>query len=80
MTTVEKRKDEARSASVSPIAVQKYLKGVSYPASRDDLLKAANGNGAADDVVGFLSAVPDIVFRSPKEIMRHFSGRERAAS
>lgn len=80
MTTFQKRQNETRSASVSPIAVQKYLKGVRYPASRDDLLKAAHGNGAADDVVGFLNNVPDVTFRSPKEIMRHFNGRMQAAS
>lgn len=37
-------------AKINPIQMQKYLKGVHYPASGDDLIKAADANDAPDDV------------------------------
>ncbi len=37
--------------------VQRYLSGVDYPASGDDLAKAAQGNGAPDDLVEVLRGV-----------------------
>jgi hypothetical protein len=36
---------------VNPIELQKYLKGVDYPASRDELVQAAESNGAPDEIV-----------------------------
>jgi hypothetical protein len=36
---------------VNPIELQKHLKGVDYPASKDDLIAAAESNGAPDEVV-----------------------------
>ena len=36
------------------IELQKYLGGVDYPASKDDLVRVARSNGAPDDVAGAL--------------------------
>ena len=41
---------------LNPIDVQRHLKGVSYPASRDDLVSAARDNGASDEIVSALEA------------------------
>jgi len=35
----------------NPIEVQKHLKGVSYPASKEDLASAAESNGAPKELV-----------------------------
>jgi hypothetical protein len=39
----------------SPAAVERYLKGIHYPASKDELLKQAKGNGAPEDVMNVLN-------------------------
>jgi Protein of unknown function (DUF2795) len=39
---------------VNPIELQKYLKGVEYPASRDDLVNVAQSNGAPSEIVAAL--------------------------
>ena len=39
---------------LDPIEVQKHLKGVSYPASGEDLAEAADGNGAPEEIVDAL--------------------------
>ena len=57
----------------SPIELQKYLAGVDYPATRDDLLDCAEENDAPDDVVAILEELPDdLEFASPADVMRHF--------
>ncbi|MET7454341.1 DUF2795 domain-containing protein [Streptomyces sp. NPDC005574] len=38
-------------ADISPIDLQKALKGAAYPSSRDDLVSLARDNGADDKVV-----------------------------
>ena len=54
---------------LNPIDVQKNLKGVSYPASRDDLVQAAEENGAGDDLVETLRQLSENSFESPADVM-----------
>lgn len=53
---------------VNPIELQKYLKGVDYPASKQELLDKAGENGAGADVTDALSALPDGSYGNPVEV------------
>ena len=55
---------------MNPIDVQKNLKGVSYPASRDDLVAAAEENGGDTDLVEQLQGLDEGEFESPAEVMK----------
>ena len=55
-------------AHVNPIQVQKYLKGVDYPAKKDDLLAQAQSLGADDNVRQTLERLPDEEFQTPAEV------------
>lgn len=57
---------------VNPIEVQKYLKGVDYPASRDDLVSAAEGNGAPGDLVESIRSLSRDEFDGPDDVMEAF--------
>ncbi len=46
-------------ADVNPIQVQKSLRGVDYPASKDELVKRAKEEGASDDVRETRERLPD---------------------
>ncbi len=35
----------------SPVAVEKYLKGIDFPAEKNDLINHAKGNKAPEDVL-----------------------------
>jgi Protein of unknown function (DUF2795) len=59
---------------VSPIDVQKHLKGISYPASREELVSTAESNGAPDEVVSQLREASRDSFDGPAEVM-HALGR-----
>ncbi len=56
------------SGNANPIEVQKYLKGVNYPCSRDELLDTARDKGADQNVLQTLEQLPDQQFASPREV------------
>ncbi len=68
-----KRDDAAGSGRrISPISLQKHLKGTNYPASKDDLVQRARSNSAPDDVVEMIRHLPANQYDSPAEVMRAF--------
>ena len=58
---------------VNPIELQKHLKGVDYPASRDDLVAAAEANGAPDDLVSALRSANQESFDGPTAVQSALS-------
>jgi hypothetical protein len=55
-------------ANVNPVQVQKYLKGVNYPASKNDLLKQADDQGGDKDVRATLEKLPDKTYQTPVDV------------
>jgi hypothetical protein len=56
-------------AKVNPIQLQKHLKGVSYPATKQDILAKAEQNGTMDDNVrDVLNALPDRKYDKPTDV------------
>jgi len=62
----------AKKGSISAADLQKYLKGVSYPATKDDLISAAQSNEAPDDIMNTLRSLPDKSFGGPQEVEMAF--------
>ncbi len=56
-------------AQMNPIQVQKHLKGMSYPASKDDLLSTAEGNGADEELMEQLRGMKRNEFSGPDDVM-----------
>ncbi|MCP2257086.1 Protein of unknown function (DUF2795) [Streptoalloteichus tenebrarius] len=54
--------------AVNPIQVQKFLKGIDYPATKDEVVKAAQSQGADDNVLDTLRNLPRDNFNSPNDI------------
>ncbi|NJO77199.1 MAG: DUF2795 domain-containing protein [Cyanobacteria bacterium RM1_2_2] len=56
-------------ATVNPIDLQKHLKGMNYPASKQDLVEHAKSNGADDKMLDMLEQLPDDEeFQTPTEV------------
>lgn len=53
---------------VNPIQVQKFLKGVDYPCSKDELVHKAEEEGADQNVVQTLQHMPMEKFNSPNDV------------
>jgi hypothetical protein len=50
--------------------VVEYLTNVDFPASRDALVQAAEQDGAPEDVVKALRAMPPVDYGNKDEVMR----------
>jgi hypothetical protein len=55
---------------MNPIDLQKHLKGVSYPASAEDLAGAAESNGAPKEMVEALRGMGGGELSGPDEVMK----------
>ena len=55
-------------AKLNPIELQKALKGVDYPAKKSDLVKAAETNGASEEIRSALDNLPDQSFETPADV------------
>lgn len=51
-----------------PIQVQKVLGGIDYPASKDEIVSAAQESGADDRVLEALNAIPDREYDGPTAV------------
>jgi hypothetical protein len=55
-------------ASVNPIQVQKFLGGIDYPASKQELIQKAQQEGASQDVISTLERMPGDRYNSPNDV------------
>ena len=55
-------------AYANPAEVERYLKGVNYPAKKEELIKHAQQQGANQDVIEVLKEMRDQNFNSPVEV------------
>lgn len=56
----------------SPANVQKYLKGVDYPAKKNDLVKKAENNQAPDDILEMIRSFPNQEYNGPQDVMKAY--------
>lgn len=54
----------------NPIQVEKYLKGIDYPASKSELIDKAEREGADSRVLSTLERLPDKKFDKPTEVSK----------
>lgn len=56
----------------SPANVTTYLKGIDYPAGKDQLVKHAQQNGADSEVVDVLKGMPDQKYENMADVMKGY--------
>ncbi|HLZ23945.1 MAG TPA: DUF2795 domain-containing protein [Ktedonobacterales bacterium] len=66
---------ESSGKRISPVQMQKHLKGTSYPASKDDLVRQAQTNHASNEMVEQIRALPAESFGGPKDVMKALGRR-----
>ncbi len=57
-------------AKTNPIQLQKHLKGVDYPASKQDLISHAEQQGADDKALSVLQQLPDEEYETPADVSK----------
>jgi hypothetical protein len=58
--------------SESSTNISQHLKGIGFPASKDDLIQKAKENHAGSDVLGKIKAMPNNEFRTMADVMKDF--------
>lgn len=56
----------------SPVGVAKYLKGIDFPAGRDDLVEHARKNHAEKAILEVLEKMPDEEYDSMADVMKGY--------
>ena len=62
--------------NVSPAAIEKHLKGIDYPASKDDLVQHARGQDAPHEVLDVLEQMPQKQYGSPADVSKGVGAAE----
>ena len=63
-------------ATHSPIGIQKALKGASYPAKKQALVKTAQANGADDSTLKTVRDMPDDEYDTPAAVSKAVSNEK----
>ena len=62
----------------SPAIVTDHLKGMDFPASKEDLLAKARDTGAGQDVLEVLESFPDKDFDSMADVIKAYQDSDQA--
>jgi hypothetical protein len=60
-------------AKVNPIQAQKFLGGMYYPASKDEIVRHAEQNGANENVLDAVRRIPDRQYDGPNTVSHEIS-------
>jgi len=62
----------AEQVKTTPFAIEKFLKGIDFPCSKQDLIDHAENNNAPQDVISTLNSLPDQDFSSVNDVMKAY--------
>ena len=61
----------------NPVEVEKSLKGIDFPAKKEDLVKHAQQHGADQQVIETIKELPEEEFRSPIDVTKAIGELDR---
>ncbi len=61
---------DTHNKHVSSLNVQTYLKGIEFPASKDEIIECATENNAPEPVLYLLNHLQDKDFNSPADVSK----------
>jgi hypothetical protein len=65
-------------AKINPVQVEKLLKGLDYPASKQDIITYAEQHGADENAREALQELPDRTYESPVGISKAIGEIDRS--
>jgi Protein of unknown function (DUF2795) len=64
-------------ANVNPVQIEKFLKGIKYPATKMELISCAERNGADNQVREMLERLPEQKYEQSTDVSKAISSIER---
>lgn len=53
---------------VNPVQIQKFLEGMNYPASKEQIIQYAEQQGADEDIIEILQKLPGEEYETPADV------------
>ena len=69
--SMENRESSSRGFG-GAAGLQEYLRGVDYPAMKQDMMDAARSNSAPQDIMSMMDKLPDKTYNSPADVEEEF--------
>jgi len=66
---VFRRQGQEDAVDTNPDDAQQYLQGVEYPASKEDVVTAAENNGAPDDLMRMIEGLSRPEFSEQEQVL-----------
>jgi len=60
---------QEETVDFNPDDARQYLEGIEYPASKEEVISAAESNGAPDTLVGMIGSLPGTEFASQEDVL-----------
>lgn len=57
-------------ATINPIQLQKFLKGMNYPASKEELIEHAKKHDADENALKTLEQLPEDEYETPADVSK----------
>jgi hypothetical protein len=71
------KEERVTMARANPIEVEKSLKGISFPAKKEDLVKHARKQGADQDVLETIKNLPEEEFHNAVDVTKAIGEMDR---
>lgn len=62
----------AHDSKANPVTIEKYLKGIDFPADKDDIIACAEDNEAPEDVLDTLELLPERAYTDAADVARGY--------
>ena len=60
------------TTNATPASVERYLKGVSFPADKNDLMRQIRVNGAPQDILETIEQFSEKTYHSPIDVSKEY--------
>ncbi|MDD4902862.1 MAG: DUF2795 domain-containing protein [Patescibacteria group bacterium] len=58
------------ASNITPVDIQRFLGGIDYPATKQELIDYATNKGADNDILDFMAKLPDRSYDDPAELSK----------
>lgn len=74
------KKEEKGGAQASPVTIARQLQGIDFPVSKQDLINHAKQKGADESAMQMFGEMPDIEYKSAKDVMKEYGKKHKKAA
>lgn len=78
MGNASSRGERSGESTFSPKHVTRSLRGIDFPASKEDLIEKARSENAGEEVLRHLERMPDQEYQNMADVMRGFGQSNEA--